>query len=841
MKQLKIFLGLLVAILTTQPVAASDYLTFLTPERGFSEVTSFNDFIAGANYYYLVAPDEDHNLLVGIGSYEAKPSWAGNDTKALRYIAADEQQLLHTANYFTIEKSGSCIGLRNVAYASDLMQTHDNAGFMYVNTFTDMSLDEWSQLTPTYQDGYWLLESGKYPLSGGNIYSGYLGPWNNNVAEGEAIALNRKNTAGDEAGHYRFFRIAKSDFLKLIRQFLQTASASTPVDATSLITNPSFETGDGTGWTFIGKEEGNAEFAVRSDYSMTGKEGHFLFNAYQWWSENLAISQTVENVPSGIYELKAVVATWENREDYATVNGTTVTKVGRGADEGIEVTIPVNVGSDGLLNITIGSTGQWWLDGHNGENQTFFKADDIRLTCQGLYLDGIALPLPNDNVTPLSAGQWYYYDVDYHTQYLLRGNITDMVWSADGSRLVADITTQAAERHLTFEVGRVYFKTTQSGATLSIEAEKEVEESSFTAVALNVDGLPQKVTFVTLNEDGPGSDGTKLISQYLKAKDYDFIGVSEDFNYHGSLMSALEDDNYYSSGQVRAVLDIYHLSIPFDTDGLNLIWKNSTCTATNETWTRWTARTDTDGNQYVKKGYRHYDMTLADGSVFDVYVLHMDAGNAISSREQQWEQLAQAIKDATADRPKLVLGDTNSRWTREDLNAHFFSLLSDYYVSDTWVELCRNNQYPNTSMGDITDQSDPTNYGNYEVVDKIIYLNPKTGNTLQLKPRSFKIEQDYTYGTVEGTNNTKPLGDHRPVVLEFDCLKAGSNKHLMGDVNRDGLISISDVTAIVNIILNDSETSPELYDYVAADLNLDGPISVADVTELVNVILSNGN
>ena len=87
MKQLKIFLGLLVAILTTQPMAASDYLTFLTPERGFSEVTSFNDFIAEANYYYLVAPDEDHSLLVGIGSYEAKPSWAGNDTKALRYVA----------------------------------------------------------------------------------------------------------------------------------------------------------------------------------------------------------------------------------------------------------------------------------------------------------------------------------------------------------------------------------------------------------------------------------------------------------------------------------------------------------------------------------------------------------------------------------------------------------------------------------------------------------------------------------------------------------------------------------------------------------------------------------
>ncbi len=38
-------------------------------------------------------------------------------------------------------------------------------------------------------------------------------------------------------------------------------------------------------------------------------------------------------------------------------------------------------------------------------------------------------------------------------------------------------------------------------------------------------------------------------------------------------------------------------------------------------------RTDTDGNQYVKKGYRHYDLALSDGAVIDVFVLHMDAGD----------------------------------------------------------------------------------------------------------------------------------------------------------------------------------------------------------------------
>lgn len=836
MQRLKILLAVLLTTMTATTANATDYLTFLTPERGFVEVTTTDSLVNNPNYYYLLAPDEDHNLVVGLGQYEAKPGWALEESKAMRYVEADVQQMLLPPNYFTLEKSGTYIGFRNVVYCADLMQTHDNAGFMYVNTFTDKTLDEWSYLTPTYQDGYWLFESGKYPLSGGNNYSGYLGPWNNRVEAGEALALNRKNTTGDEAGHFRIFRITKTDFETLNRQFMQEASSDNPVDATWLIANPTFETGNETGWTPIGKEDGNNEFTVRGDYGMSGKDGQYLYNAYQWWGSNLAITQTVSNVPSGVYELTAVVATWDGREVYTTANGSTVTKTGTGDATGIEATLPFTVGIDKQMTITVGSLGQWWVSGHEEEKQTFFKVDNVRLTCKGLFLDALAIPLPNDNTTLLTPGQWYYYDVDYPADYLLRGNITDMVCSTDGTSLLADANTQQVEHRMTLDMGRIYFMTTQDEATLSIETEKEVEGGSFTAVALNVDGLPQKVAFVTLNEDGPGSEGTKLISQYLKDKGYDFIGVSEDFNYHGSLMS--EIDNDYSSGRVRATLSITDLSIPFDTDGLNLLWKTSTVTASNESWTRWTDRTDTDGNQYVKKGFRHYDMTLANGLAFDVYVLHMDAGDAISSREGQWRQLADAINDADANRPKIVIGDTNSRWTREDINTNFFARLTNFNVSDTWVEMCRGNQYPTTAMNDLTDQSDPNNFSNYEVVDKIIYINPKGENTLQMIPKSFKIENDYTYGNVQGTSDTKPLGDHRPVVVEFKCYKLGDIKRLIPDVNRDGIINVTDVTAAVSILLLRDNQEPYIYDHVAADANMDGTFSITDITTIINIILS---
>ena len=58
-----------------------------------------------------------------------------------------------------------------------------------------------------------------------------------------------------------------------------------------------------------------------------------------------------------------------------------------------------------------------------------------------------------------------------------------------------------------------------------------------------------------------------------------------------------------------------------------------------------------------------------------------------------------------------------------------------------------------------------------------------------------------------------------------------------GDVNRDGQISIADVTALVNIILGKDNVEPYLYDHDAADVNTDGSISIADVTSLVNIIL----
>ncbi len=84
---------------------------------------------------------------------------------------------------------------------------------------------------------------------------------------------------------------------------------------------------------------------------------------------------------------------------------------------------------------------------------------------------------------------------------------------------------------------------------------------------------------------------------------------------------------------------------------------------------------------------------------------------------------------------------------------------------------------------------------------------------------------------VEAIKDVRPVNNVLPVRL------VGKHKFLRGDVNRDGSVSITDVTALVSIILGKDSTETINYDHDAADVNTDTEITIADVTSLVNIIL----
>ena len=75
----------------------------------------------------------------------------------------------------------------------------------------------------------------------------------------------------------------------------------------------------------------------------------------------------------------------------------------------------------------------------------------------------------------------------------------------------------------------------------------------------------------------------------------------------------------------------------------------------------------------------------------------------------------------------------------------------------------------------------------------------------------------------------------RPFDVELTGFAYQLNSILMGDVNDDGKVSITDVTALINALLSNNWDN---LNYNAADVDQDGKVSITDVTALINLLLT---
>lgn len=303
-----------------------------------------------------------------------------------------------------------------------------------------------------------------------------------------------------------------------------------------------------------------------------------------------------------------------------------------------------------------------------------------------------------------------------------------------------------------------------------------------TVATVNVDGLPSYIDRIHVNPDGPGTAGTYMVSEFLARKGYDIIGVQEDFNYDEELRFSLERD--YAYGYWQGDIDLGFGKIVkvlfgdrFDTDGLRLFWRRQHRLEHEEAveWYDSYGRFDHCWDAIVRKGFRCCEMTLAGGQRIVVYDMHMDASTDADeangndegdkdARRSQWQQLRDYVLARLDERPVILLGDMNSLYPRDSIQALFIDPINAtgrYLVSDTWVEHEQNGQYPAVGSGDRH-----VAYANGEVLDKIIYINPVSGTRLKLE--AYRLETDYTYD--DGT----PMGDHYPVSATFSFTDGAS-------------------------------------------------------------------
>ena len=176
-------------------------------------------------------------------------------------------------------------------------------------------------------------------------------------------------------------------------------------DMTAKIVNPSFETGDLTGWTVGNSSDTGVKPNSNATYTTEGVDGNYLFNT--WW-QGLPITQTVKNLPNGLYELKALMANdaitagnqpglylLANGEHSAPFSSETAGKFAEGSMQFYVLDGTATIGAiGGNADGTFNAGGYYW-----------YKADNFRLTYVAALpnIDDIEIPEGKMSVAAANA------------------------------------------------------------------------------------------------------------------------------------------------------------------------------------------------------------------------------------------------------------------------------------------------------------------------------------------------------------------------------------------------------------------------------------------------------
>lgn len=162
-----------------------------------------------------------------------------------------------------------------------------------------------------------------------------------------------------------------------------TASDDTPVDMTLVINNPSFETGDLTGWTYNTKATGDTKVAENDNetYHIELADGAYVFNTWNSSTPegDFYVSQVVSGLPAGTYELKAILASDKGNNIVLSANTETQPVEIPEKAEGVELN-EKNIGVEASIIFKLEEKGSVEI---KASSSSWFKADNFRLTYFG--------------------------------------------------------------------------------------------------------------------------------------------------------------------------------------------------------------------------------------------------------------------------------------------------------------------------------------------------------------------------------------------------------------------------------------------------------------------------
>jgi len=265
----------------------------------------------------------------------------------------------------------------------------------------------------------------------------------------------------------------------------------------------------------------------------------------------------------------------------------------------------------------------------------------------------------------------------------------------------------------------------------------------------NVAGLPEGISGSHPQANHP------QISPLLNA--YDLVGVQEDFAYHELLVQDLTFP-YQSEKDTNPGPFGEQLGFAFG-DGLNTFSRDPFFDFFRVTWDECFGVVTNASDCLTPKGFSYERREIAPGAFLDVYNFHADAGGApedLAARRSNVRQLYQHILDWSSDVAVIVLGDTNSRYTRAD--DVLPEMLAATGLRDAWIELERGGVLPEIGPS-LQDCDDPSS-GECERVDKIFY---RGSALLGIEALDYDVPAAL-FSDASGA----PLSDHDPVHVRFE-------------------------------------------------------------------------
>ena len=117
-------------------------------------------------------------------------------------------------------------------------------------------------------------------------------------------------------------------------------------------------------------------------------------------------------------------------------------------------------------------------------------------------------------------------------------------------------------------------------------------------------------------------------------------------------------------------------------------------------------------------------------------------------------------------------------------------------------------------------------------------INAYSGNSGALITFNVSASDNFTGpATIELKNTLFTTTAGREVAFgDETCQVTVPTTVMKGDVNGDGVVNVSDATALINYLLNEGAAAPIVFDN--ADMNDDGLINVSDATILINQLLN---